>query len=79
MATSLKEEALAQLLKSRLSSDMRTCGQTIEVFVANDDIILVGICDTDEQEEVARMIALGTCGVRHVTVNIRVRRFIQAI
>jgi len=79
MATLLRDEAIAQFLRSKLSEDTRTCGQTIEVLADNDDIILVGTCDTEEQKQVAHMIALGTCGVRHVSVNIRVRKFIQAI
>jgi osmotically-inducible protein OsmY len=77
--TSLREEAMAQVVMLRLATDTRTCGQTIDVYVDNGDVFLVGVCDTPEQKAAARTIALGICGVRRVVDNVRVRKMAQAI
>lgn len=70
----IREEAIAQLVMSRLAMDVRTCGQTISVYVERGDVVLVGTCDTAEQKVVAKSIALGICGVGRVVDRIRVRR-----
>lgn len=75
----LRDEAVTQLILSRLNSDLRTGGQTIDVYVANGDIFLIGVCDSEEQRATAEMIARGTCGAHMVVDNIRVRRLRQSI
>ncbi len=70
----LRQEAIVQILRSRLCSDQRTCGQTIDVVVRDDDVELLGVCDSEEQKAVAGMIAHGTWGVRAVTDRIEVRK-----
>lgn len=73
------EEAIAQSIRRKLSEDQRTCGQTIDVIVANGDIFLVGWCDNEEEKRVAKFIVEGTYGVHSVIDNIRVRRIVQSI
>jgi len=75
----IQEEAIAQLVMSRLATDIRTSGQTIDVYVQDAEVFLVGTCDTAEQKAAAAMIAAGICGVRRVINNIRVRKLAQAI
>ncbi|MCL5105109.1 MAG: BON domain-containing protein [Armatimonadetes bacterium] len=75
----LRDEAVTQLIVSRLNSDLRTGGQTIDVYVSNGDIFLVGTCDSEDQRAAAEMIARGTCGAHVVVDNIRVRKLRQSI
>jgi len=75
----MRDEALIQLIVARLGADFRTGGQTIEVQVSDGEIILVGMCDTEEQRAVAEMIARGICGVHRVIDRIIVRRLAHAI
>lgn len=70
----LREQALAEIVKARLSGDQDTCGQTIDVSVADGDLFLIGWCDSEDQKISAVRIAKGACGVRTVIDNIRVRR-----
>ena len=75
----VRDEAIVQLIRSRLHADLRTGGQTIDVTVIDDDIILVGICDTEEQRQIAVQIVQGTYSVRTVIDRIHVRRIAVAI
>ncbi len=75
----LRDQAIAQLVASRLRDDQSTCDQTIDVIVVGGQILLVGCCDTLKQKVDAQRIALGTCGVSSVIDNIRVRRVPQSI
>lgn len=70
----LRQEAIIQILRSRLCSDQRTCGQTIDVVISNGDVELLGFCDSEEQKAAAEMIAGGTSGVRVVTDRLKVRK-----
>jgi len=72
-ANTVRREAIIQDLHARLWADVRTCGQTIDVELEEDDVELLGVCDSEEQKNVARMIVLGTQGVRAVTDRLRVR------
>ena len=76
---SLREEAIAQMLLSKLSENTVTGGQTIDVAVVEGDVLLLGWCDSEEQKVTAMRIARGTYGVRAVVDNVRVRRIVQAI
>ena len=76
---SLREEAIAQMLLSKLSENTVTSGQTIDVAVVEGDVLLLGWCDSEDQKVTAMRIARGTYGVRGVVDNIRVRRIVQAI
>lgn len=69
----LRKEAIIQSVIARLNADFRTGGQTIDVVMANGDVILVGWCDNDEQRNAAIMITSGTCGVKEVIDRIQVR------
>ncbi len=75
----LREEAVAQLVITRLSQDLRTSGQTIDVWMEDGELFLVGSCDSQTQAAAARMIALGTCGVRNVKDRLVVRGFAHSI
>lgn len=75
----VREEALLQIITSKLNENCITCGQTIEVIVVENEITLVGWCDSEEQRKTAEMVVLGTCGIRGVVDNIRVRRLAQSI
>lgn len=72
----LKELAMIQLLQARLSSDSRTCGQTIDVLVEDGEVFLVGMCDNAEAKETARMIVKGAYGIHSVVdqLDVRVKR-----
>ena len=76
---SLREEAIAQMVMSKLSENTMTSGQTIDVAVVDGDVFLLGWCDSEEQKIAAMRMALGTYGVRGVVDNVRVRRIVQAI
>ncbi len=75
----LREQAIAELVKNRLGTNQDTCGQTIDVTVADGDLFLIGWCDSEDQKVSAVRIAKGACGVRTVIDNIRVRRISQSI
>ena len=70
----LNEQAVAIIIKSKLAEDTRTCGQTIDVYVAEGDIYLVGMVDSEQQRLVAGELVKGLPGVRHVVDNIRIRQ-----
>ena len=75
----LREQVIAELVRERLSGDQDTCGQTIDVSVADGDLFLIGWCDSEDQKISAVRVAKGACGVRTVIDNIRVRRISQSI
>ena len=79
MIRTLREEAIAQLVIARLNLDSRTSGQTIDVLFEDGDLFLLGSCDSQAQRATAKMIALGTHGVRRVTDKLIVRRIAQSI
>ena len=79
MMRTLREEAIAQLVVSRLGRDSRTSGQTIDVLFEDGDLFLLGSCDSQAQRIAAKMIALGTYGVRRVADKLTVRRIAQSI
>ena len=75
----LRDQAIAQMIGSRLRDDQSTCDQTIDVIVVGDKILLVGCCDTIKQKLAAQRIAMGTCGVSDVVDRIQVRQVRQSI
>ena len=75
----LRDQAITQIVRTRLGEDQETCGQTIDVSVADGDLFLIGWCDSDNQRVSAVRIAKGAYGVRTVIDNIRVRRIVQSI
>lgn len=75
----LKDQAIMQTVRRRLGEDRDTCGQTIDVCVADGDLFLIGWCDDESQRISAVRIAKGAYGVRTVIDNIRVRRIAQSI
>ena len=71
---SLREQALAGIIRCRLSEDKRTSGQSIDVYVSNGDIFLLGTVDEDEQRDAAEVLVRGIIGVRGVVDRIKVRQ-----
>lgn len=69
----LREQVLASMARGRLSEDMRTGGQLIDVYVADRDIFLLGIVDDEEQKQTAEVIVRGIVGIRGVVDRIKVR------
>lgn len=71
---SIQDEALAGRVRSALIQDKRVGGQAVAVRVAEGEVFLKGIVDTDEQRDLAEMVARGIPGVRYVNVDeLRVR------
>jgi len=70
---SLREEAMALSIRSKLAEDTRTYGQTIDVYVANGDIYLVGTVDSEDQRLVANELVRGLPGVQRVVDNVQIR------
>lgn len=70
----LREHAIAIIIRTKLAEDTRTGGQTIDVYVADGDIQLVGIVDSESQRLTAEELVRGLPGVREVVDNLRIRR-----
>ena len=75
----LRDLVITQLVKERLSEDRETCGQTIDVSVADGDLFLIGYCDNESQRVSAVRIAKGAYGVRAVIDRVRIRRISTSI
>ena len=69
----VREQVMAGLIRTRLGEDRRTCGQPIDVLVADGDVYLLGHCDNDDQREAAETIIEGLVGVRQIVDNIQIR------
>lgn len=65
----LQDQALVQMVTNAISQDKRIGGQAIMVRAASGEIALKGLVDTREQCELARLVAQGVPGVRHVNVD----------
>lgn len=72
----LKEQVLAGIIRSRLTEDKRTSGQSIDVYVVDGDIYLLGSVDDETQRQTARTIVRGIVGVREVVDRITVRQHV---
>jgi hyperosmotically inducible protein len=71
---SIQDEALADRVRCALTQDKRIGGQAVAVRVAEGEVFLKGIVDTDEQRDLAEMVARGIPGVRYVNIDeLRVR------
>lgn len=64
-----QDEALAQIVRRAITQDKRIGGLPIMVRAANGEVALKGRVDTPEQRELARLVAQGIPGVRHVSVD----------
>jgi osmotically-inducible protein OsmY len=64
---------MALSIRSKLAEDTRTYGQTIDVYVANGDIYLVGTVDSEDQLLVANELVRGLPGVQRVVDNVQIR------
>ena len=69
----IKQEAIVQMVVARLSEDMRTSSQAIDVSADGDVVSLLGWCDREDQKMAAESIVEGTQGVRAVVDRLRVR------
>jgi|GEM_PF-542159 osmotically-inducible protein OsmY len=71
---SIQDEALAERVRNALIQDKRVGGQAIAVRVVQGEVFLKGIVDTEEQRELAVMVARGIPGVRYLNIDeLRVR------
>lgn len=64
-----QDAALAQMVMNAISQDKRIGGQPILVRAANGEVALKGWVDNAEQKELARLVAQGIPGVRHVNIE----------
>lgn len=64
-----QDEALSQMVTHAINQDKRLGGLAILVRAANGEIALKGRVDNEEQRELARLVAQGIPGVRHVSVD----------
>ncbi|OFX14829.1 MAG: hypothetical protein A2Z18_01960 [Armatimonadetes bacterium RBG_16_58_9] len=70
----IQDEALAGRVRNALAQDKRLGGQAIAVRVAQGEVSLKGIVDTDEQRELAKLVVKGIPGVRQLNVDeLRIR------
>ncbi|MHB9038124.1 MAG: BON domain-containing protein [Armatimonadota bacterium] len=70
----IQDVALAGIVSNAMNQDKRLAGQAIAVRVANGDVFLKGIVNTDEDRKLALMVVIGVAGVRQVHVDeLRVR------
>ncbi|MEN6357013.1 MAG: BON domain-containing protein [Armatimonadota bacterium] len=65
----LQDEVLAGLVNNAINQDKRLAGQAIAVRVANGDVFLKGIVDTEEDKNLAHLVAGGVAGTRQVIVE----------
>lgn len=65
----IQDEALAGRVQNAIVQDKRIGGEAIAVRVAQGEVSLKGIVDTEEQQELARLVARGIPGVRHVNID----------
>lgn len=63
---SIQDEALAGMVQSALIQDKRISGQAIAARVAEGDVFLKGVVDTEEQRDLAVLVVRGVAGIRHV-------------
>lgn len=66
---SVQDEALAGMVRNAIANDKRLGGQAIAIRVAEGEVSLKGIVDTEDLRELARIVARGIAGVRHVNVD----------
>jgi osmotically-inducible protein OsmY len=66
---SIQDEALSARVREALERDKRIAGQAIAVRVAQGEVFLKGVTDTDEQRELAVMVVRGIAGVRYVNAD----------
>lgn len=66
---SIQDEALANKLRDALEKDKRISNLPIDVRVSEGEAFLKGVVDCQEQIEVAKFIAGGIAGVRHINMN----------
>lgn len=62
----VQDEALAGRIRNALVQDKRVGGQPIAIRVTEGEVFLKGFVDTQEQCELAKLIASGIPGVRQV-------------
>ena len=65
----IQDEALAGRVTSAIVQDKRIGGQAIAVRVAEGEVSLKGIVDTEEQLQLAKLVVRGIPGVRHLNVD----------
>jgi osmotically-inducible protein OsmY len=70
----IQDEALAGIVRNSLAQDKRIGGQAIAVRVAQGEVFLKGLVDSEDQRQLAELVVRGISGVRYVnTDELRVR------
>ena len=71
---SIQDEALSGKVRNAIAQDKRISGQAIAVRVAESEVFLKGVVDTQEQLDLTIMVANGIPGIKRVNVyELRVR------
>ena len=71
---SIHDEALSGKVREALARDKRTGGQAIAVRVAQGEVFLKGVADSQDTMQLAVMVIRGIPGVRHVNSDeLRIR------
>lgn len=65
----IQDEALAGRVSNAIIQDRRLGGLAIAVRVTEGDVFLKGMVDTEEERELAALVARGIAGVRMVNVE----------
>lgn len=66
---SIQDEALSARVRDRLMCDKRTGGQAIAVRVAQGEVFLKGVADSEEDRALAIDVVRGIPGVRYVNTD----------
>ena len=66
---SVQDEALVGMVRNAIAQDKRLGGQAIAIRVADGEVSLKGVVDEEAQRELARLVARGIAGVRHVNIE----------
>ena len=70
---SVRNDAMVELIRNRLSIDYRTAALPIDVISSDGYVSLVGVVDTTEQKRVAIQLVSGMIGVRYVKDELKIR------
>lgn len=66
---SIQDEALSGRVRNAIAQDKRISGQAIAVRVAESEVFLKGVVDTQEQLDLTIMVANGIPGIKRVNVD----------
>jgi len=70
---SLQNEALMNIIRSRLTGDSRIAALMIDIGCAEGFVVLRGVVDSEEQRDIVVRLVTGLIGVRNVIDQLKVR------